>query len=187
MLQILSLLWLALYDLRAAEVRAVGRVAPETAAAHVAAADAAATSVVSASLLLSLAAQESHYNPSWVSRAQCAGATCRRVVGLVPRRVAPAGARGPFFCGFLQARASSWAECLAIREAPPAAQYLAARRHLESWMAGRRCRVFSGTAQLDCALRGYGGNPRANFAYAARVRRGMGASRVSASATAAAR
>ena len=79
---------------------------------HAQAALAAATPGVPAELLLAVAHVESRYLPDYVSR-KVRG---QRHTGRWRLARAPHGWHGSLYCGFLQTRARSWAQCQALRE-----------------------------------------------------------------------
>lgn len=113
---------------------------------HVVAATEAAQDVdhpqVTPSLLLAMAAIESNYNPTAVSRVQGG----KRVTGMWGS-TRPVGS-GPRFCGVLQTIAGhQWGTCLAQRELSTG--YLAGAKEMVVWL-----KVAKG--DLRAALRGHG-------------------------------
>lgn len=95
---------------------------------------------VTAEILVAVAYVESRFNPASVSRVEDG----RRVTGnWAPRSQI---GEGPWFCGVLQARATTWARCLELRDAR--AGYAAGALELARWL--RR------TGDIGAALDGHG-------------------------------
>ncbi|MGE5185526.1 MAG: hypothetical protein ACM31C_25860 [Acidobacteriota bacterium] len=115
--------------------------------AHAAAATDAATSRVDAETLLAIAFVESRFDPTATSRV-VAG---KRRTGHYPSTDAPAhlDRHASLYCGPLQTFASTWSQCLALRDLPAA--YAAGASELEQWLHDRRVR-----GDLALALAGHG-------------------------------
>lgn len=146
-------------DLAAALRRSAPSMTAAAAGEHVAAALAAETSRAPAEVLLAMSWVESRYIATAVSRLECIGGECRRRSGdwpsAFPRRFA-----APYFCGYLQAKATSELGCRAIG-ADLAASYTAAATHLDAWdrfcRGDREARAAARGDLLGCALAGYNG------------------------------
>jgi hypothetical protein len=115
--------------------------------AHAAAASTAATSHVEPELLLAIAFVESRFDPTATSRVEGK----RRRTGRYPSTEPPPGLdpRASLYCGPLQTFASSWTDCLALRD--PTTAYAAGARELETWLRDKRVR-----GELGVALAGHG-------------------------------
>lgn len=126
---------------------ALPAIAPEVAYAHAMAATSAATDALEPELLLAIAFVESRFDPTAVSRVE----GNRRRVGPYPstrppRRLKP---RSSLFCGPLQTYATTWEQCLAMRDL--GVGYAAAVDELEQWLRDKRVR-----GDVGRALAGHG-------------------------------
>ncbi len=114
---------------------------------HASAAIAAATPTVRVELLLAMAFVESRYDTTATSRVEAG----RRKTGRHPSTTPPPrlDRRASLYCGPLQTFASSWASCLALRDARLA--YAAGVTELQTWLRDRRVR-----GDIKRALAGHG-------------------------------
>ena len=121
---------------------------PQVALAHVQAAVAASTDQVSAELLLAMAFIESRFETHTISRIEGK----RRVHGRYTATTPPTqlNKNGSMYCGPLQTRAMTWADCLAQRTDLVLA-YGAGARELTTWLRDRHVR-----GDVTLALAGYG-------------------------------
>ena len=119
----------------------------QSAYAHIQAAEAAATENVSAELLLGIAFVESRFDATATSRVE---GRVRRT-GSYPSTAAPAqlDRRASLYCGPMQTYASSWAQCMTMRDLPTA--YAAGAAELVAWLRDRRVR-----GDITRALAGHG-------------------------------
>jgi hypothetical protein len=115
--------------------------------AHVEAAEAAATDQIPSELLLGIAFVESRYDVTAVSRVE----RKTRKTGRYPSTTAPAqlDRRASLFCGPLQTFASSWSQCMTMRDLKVA--YAAGAAEIERWLHDRRVR-----GSIARALAGHG-------------------------------
>ena len=114
---------------------------------HAEAAEHAATPHVQPELLLAIAFVESRYDVTATSRVESG----KRRTGHYASVAAPAhlDIHASLYCGPLQTFASSWSECVALRDLPSA--YTAGASELEQWLRDRRVR-----GDLSLALAGHG-------------------------------
>ncbi len=114
---------------------------------HVAAAIDSATPMLRPQLLLAIAFVESRYDTTATSRVERG----KRKTGHHPSTTPPIGLdRGAsLYCGPLQTFASSWAECIQLRDSRVA--YAAATKELQTWLRDRRV-----GGDLTRALAGHG-------------------------------
>lgn len=123
-------------------------VSPEDAYAHVEAATQAATDEVSREVLLAMAFIESRFERHTLSRMEGK----RRVHGRYHSTTPPKrmNKHGSMYCGPLQTRAKTWADCLAQRNDLVLA-YRGGARELTNWLRDRHVK-----GDLTRALLGYG-------------------------------
>lgn len=114
---------------------------------HVSAAVDASTADIQPELLLAIAFVESRFDVTATSRVEGK----RRRTGRYASTTPPANldAKKSLFCGPLQTFASSWTECMAMRD--PHAAYAAGADELEQWLRDRRVR-----GDITRALAGHG-------------------------------
>lgn len=126
---------------------AVPWLAPDVAYTHAAAATTAESAQIPAELLLGIAFVESRFDATAVSRVEGG----RRLTGRYLPTTAPArlDPRGSLFCGPLQTFASSWSNCVQMRNLD--AGYAAATTEIGQWL--RDPRVHGNTVR---ALAGHG-------------------------------
>ena len=113
---------------------AVPMMSPLDAYVHATVANEQATTRVSPELLLAIAFVESRYDATATSRVERGV----RITGRYPSTTPPADLdpHGSLFCGPLQAYASSWSACLAMRDLDTG--YKAGVGELEEWLRDRR-------------------------------------------------
>ena len=101
---------------------------------HAGAALAASTERVQPELLLAVAFVESRFDPTATSRV----VNGHRTTGRYPSSSPPSGldTKATLFCGPLQTIATTWNECLAMRDVDHA--YAAGAAELEKWLGDRR-------------------------------------------------
>jgi hypothetical protein len=105
--------------------------------------------------ILGIAQAESSFDKRSVSRLECSGDVCQRVLG--PLLTWSSRVKGPYFCGVMQVRAKhSRRECDRLRNDIPG-NYLAGVAALTFWHNHPLCRRRADKARMYCALLGYGG------------------------------
>lgn len=110
--------------------------------------------------LAALAGEESRYTPSATSRVDGG----KRRTGAWRSRIPGPAFAGPYFCGVLQARAATWAECLALR--PLRAGYAAGAAEIRVWL-----RVCRGSLRCATAAHGFGNYGRSSCGKSRKCRR----------------
>jgi hypothetical protein len=121
---------------------------PLDAIEHVQAAVAASTEEVSAELLLAVALVESRFDARWVSRVEGKTRVYGRYLGRTPPK--RLNKHRSMYCGPLQTLATTWEQCLQLRDDVFVA-YRAGAGELTSWLHDRRVR-----GDITRALAGYG-------------------------------
>jgi hypothetical protein len=109
---------------------------------------AARATAVPQDLILAIARVESRYRPADLSRVERG----KRRTGVWRGEAPPRGARGPFFCGVLQARAVAWRRCRALRSL--ARGYLDGAAEIARWMVYARGDVTAALAGHGCGGNG---------------------------------